>query len=233
MPQGTGYGYPMPGTHAATQQSGAHQGQRQQQQPMQPMQQAMMGSQMGVGFQGWAGQMPMASGPGMGMAQPGRASCATAAAHATGRSQSVQRCHLAWVQCMQGSDICLFLAGHGQAVSKTLRASGQGKGPAAGPQGMPQGYGMPYWGMPGMPMQPMQPMPGQMMPGQMMPGQMPPPYNMPQQSGMLQQQLPGIKGGPGHVPVHRQAGVQVVCTAKSEAPDCACQRSPSAWPPSL
>ena len=96
----------------------------------------------------------------------------------------------------------LFRAGHNQATSKTLRASGQGKGPAAGPQGMPPGYGMPYWGMHMQPMQPMQ--------GQMMPGQMPPTYSMPQQFGMLQQQLPGIKGGPGHVPVHRQAGVQVV-----------------------
>ena len=90
---------------------------------------------------------------------------------------------------------------------------------------MPPGYGMPYWGMPGMPMQPMQ--------GQMMPGRMPPTFSMPQQFGMLQQQLPGIKGGPGNIPVHRQAGLQIVCTAISKAPDCACQRSLSAWPPFL
>lgn len=212
-PLGTGYGYPMPSTHAATQQAGGHQGQGHRQQPMQPVQQAMMGPQMGVGFQGWAGQMPMASGPGMAMAQPGRASYAIAAAHVIGRSQSVQGCHLAWVQCMQGSMTnVLFHAGHGQAARKTLQASGQGKGPAAGPQGLPPGYGMPYWGMPGVPMQPVQPMQGQMMPGQM-----PPTYSMPQQFGMLQQQLPGIQGGPGHIPVHRQAGVQIVCTAQYAA----------------
>ena len=83
-PLGTGYGYPMPGPYAANQPAGAHQGQGHQQQPMQPMQQAMMGPQMGGGFQGWAGQMPMASGP-------GRANHGTAAAHVIGRSQSVHR----------------------------------------------------------------------------------------------------------------------------------------------
>ena len=93
-PLGAGYGYPMPGTHAATQHAGAHQGHGHQQQPMQQMQQAMMGPQMGVGFQGWAGQMPMPSGPGMAMAQLGRASYAIAAAHVIGHSQSVQGCHL-------------------------------------------------------------------------------------------------------------------------------------------